>query len=85
MKQFTFIIVALLFCFSVQAQEKSNGRKVRKEEKRKKIDAKIKQEEEGVIVYKKSVAGGVKLTSDGYGGFIEKGISKSVKNHFCFN
>ena len=76
MKQFTFIIVALLFCFSVQAQESGSSRKVRKEEKRKKIDAKIKQEEEGVIVYKKSVAGGVKLTSDGYGGFFEKGISK---------
>ncbi len=84
MKQFTFIIVALLFCFSVQAQEKSNGRKERKEEKRKKIDAKIKQEEEGVIVYKKSVAGGVKLTSDGYGGFIEKGISKSVTKALLF-
>jgi hypothetical protein len=84
MKQFTFIIVAILFCFSTQAQEKSNGRKARKEEKRKKIDALMKQEEEGVIVYKKSFAAGLKLTSDGYGGFVEKGISKSVKKALLF-
>jgi large-conductance mechanosensitive channel len=49
MKQFTFIIAAILLCFSVQAQEKTNSRKARKEEKRKKIDALIKQEEEGVM------------------------------------
>jgi hypothetical protein len=84
MKQFTFIIIALLFCFNVQAQEKSSSRKARKEEKRKKIDALMKQEEEGVIAYKKSFVGGLKLTSDGYGGFIEKGISKSVKKALLF-
>jgi hypothetical protein len=84
MKQFTFIIAAILLCFSMQAQEKNNSRKARKEEKRKKIDALIKQEEEGVIAYKKSFGGGLKLTSDGYGGFIEKGISKSVKKALLF-
>jgi hypothetical protein len=84
MKQLIILTTTLFLSFSLAAQETKNSRKSRKEEKRKKIDAKIKQEEEGVIAYKKSFGGGVKLTSDGYGAFIEKGISKSIKKSWLF-
>lgn len=84
MKQITFIIIALVFSFTLTAQEKSTAKKAKREEKRKKIDALIKQEEEGVIAYKKSFAAGGKLTTDGFGGFIEKGIAKSVKKAWLF-
>jgi hypothetical protein len=84
MKQLIILCAALVLSFNLLAQETKNSRKARKEEKRKKIDAKIKQEEEGVIAYKKSFGGAVKLTSDGYGAFLEKGISKSIKRSLLF-
>ena len=56
----------------------------RKEERRQRINAIIKQEEEGVIKYKKHTVFGVKLTTDGYGGFLEIGRAQSVKRGLLF-
>ncbi|MBL0146674.1 MAG: hypothetical protein IPP48_13985 [Chitinophagaceae bacterium] len=84
MRQVTLIIAALFFSITLMAQESKSAKKTKREEKRKRIDALIKQEEEGVIAYKKHIVVGAKLTSDGYGGFIEKGISKSVKKALLF-
>ncbi|MEI9956797.1 MAG: hypothetical protein WDM90_10960 [Ferruginibacter sp.] len=70
MKKLLFILTILSFSLSGFAQERENAKKAKKEEKRKRIDALIKQEEEGVIAYKKQTAYGVKLTSDGYGFFL---------------
>jgi hypothetical protein len=84
MKQLIILATALFLTFSLAAQETKNSRKAKKEEKRKKIDALIKQEEEGVIAYKKSFGGGIKLTTDGYGAFLEKGIAKSKKKSWLF-
>ncbi|MBP6432547.1 MAG: hypothetical protein KA319_12340 [Ferruginibacter sp.] len=84
MKQLIILTTALFLTFTVTAQETKNSKKAKKEEKRKKIDALIKQEEEGVIAYKKSFGGGFKLTSDGYGAFLEKGIAKSIKKSWLF-
>lgn len=84
MKQFIILSVTLFLASNVAAQETKSGRQARREEKRKRVDARIKQEEEGVIVYRKSFGGGVKLTSDGYGAFLEKGIAKSIKKSWLF-
>ncbi len=84
MKKILFVLAALSFSFGVLAQEKPNAKKAKKEEKRKRIDALIKQEEEGVIAYKKQSAFAVKLTSDGYGAFFEIGRAKSVKKAILY-
>ncbi|MFM2326306.1 MAG: hypothetical protein RIR31_508, partial [Bacteroidota bacterium] len=84
MKKLLFILMALTFSLSNFAQEKANAKKAKKEEKRKQIDALIRQEEEGVIAYKKQSAFGFKLTNDGYGAFYEIGRAKSVKKTMLF-
>ena len=84
MKKLLFILVALSFSTGIFAQEKGNTKRTKKEEKRKRIDALIKQEEEGVIAYKKQTVYGIKLTSDGYGGFFEIGRAKSIKKAMLF-
>lgn len=84
MKKILFLLAAFSFSFSAMAQEKPNAKKAKKEEKRKRIDALIKQEEEGVIAYKKQTVYGFKLTSDGYGAFLEIGRGKSVKKAMLF-
>ena len=69
----------------VFAQQKTKSSKEERREKRKdRITAMIKLEEEGVIVNKKHFVGGIKLNSDGYGGFLEKGIAQSVKRSLLF-
>jgi hypothetical protein len=84
MKKILFILLGISFSISINAQRKENAKRDRKEEKRKRIDALIKQEEEGVIAYKKQTVYGVKLTSDGYAGFIEIGRGKSVKKAMLY-
>lgn len=84
MKKLLFILAVLTFSTGVMAQRKEDAKRDKKEEKRKRIDALIKQEEEGVIAYKKQTAYGVKLISDGYGFFYEVGRAKSVKKSMLF-
>jgi len=84
MKKILFLLAALSFSFGVFAQERPNAKKTKKEEKRKRIDALIKQEEEGVIAYKKQTVYGLKLISDGYAGFFEIGRGKSVKKAMLY-
>ncbi|MBK8611098.1 MAG: hypothetical protein IPL84_14430 [Chitinophagaceae bacterium] len=80
MKQLLMIISVLAMSTSLMAQENQRTtKKSRKEEKRAKINAQIRAEEEGVIAYRKHYAFGVKLYTDGYGISFEKGYSKSVK------
>ena len=55
------------------------SKKQRQQEKRAHIDNLVKEEEEGVIAYKKSFVFGAKLLSDGYGIFFELGRAGSVK------
>ncbi len=85
MKKIFFVLVIIALSVSVFAQQKAKSSREERREKRKdRITAMIKQEEEGVIVNKKHFVGGVKLTSDGYGGFLEKGIAQSVKRSILF-
>ncbi len=85
MKKLLICIAAVAISFSVQAQQtKKSSKQTRKEQKRSKINAQIKAEEEGVIAYKKHFVFGLKLTTDGYGLSFEKGYAKSVKKATLF-
>lgn len=85
MKQLIIFISALTFSISVCAQEAGKAtKKSRKEEKREKLNAQIRAEEEGVIAFKKHYAFGFKLTSDGYGISFEKAYAKSIKKATLF-
>jgi hypothetical protein len=85
MKPLLILLTALTFSVSAMAQETNRPvKKSRKEEKRAKVNAQIKAEEEGVIAFKKHYAFGIKLTSDGYGVSFEKGYAKSVKSATLF-
>ena len=78
-------IIILIFIFSASigasAQE---SKKQRQQEKRAHRDNLIKEEEEGVIAYKKSFVFGAKLISDGYGIFFELGRASSVKKSILY-
>lgn len=85
MKRLLIIVAAVAFSFSGYAQQTGKSKKqIRKEEKRAKVNAMIKADEEGVIAYRKHYAFGLKLISDGYGISFEKGYSKSVKSSTLF-
>jgi hypothetical protein len=84
MKKLLFVLLALSLGFGAIAQKREDAKKAKKEEKRKRIDAMIKQEEEGVIAYKKQTVYGIKLINDGYGAFFELGRAKSIKKSMLY-
>jgi hypothetical protein len=85
MKQSLILLAVVAFSLPALAQEaKKTTRTGRKEQKRERINTLIKQEEEGVIAYKKHFATGIKLISDGYGIFFEKGYAKSIRKATLF-
>jgi len=84
MKKLLIVLVAIALSPVVMAQGNKSPKQTRKEEKRKRIDALVKQEEEGVIAYKKQTVYGIKLISDGYGFFFEMGRAKSVKKSMLY-
>jgi len=79
-KVFLFIIAASL-SFHSFAQERRN---MRHDQRRERINNIIKQEEEGVITYRKSFVFGAKLTTDGYGIFFELGRASSIKKGLLY-
>lgn len=81
MRKLLFICIAIAAALPVLAQK---SKKEKKEEHRQRINAMIKQEEEGVIAYRKHSVFGFKLTNDGYGGFYEFGKAQSVKKSLLF-
>lgn len=63
-----FVAAALLFSSGLLfAQSKEE----RREERKEKINALMRQEEEGVLIYNKQTTFGIQLRSNGYGAFIE--------------
>jgi hypothetical protein len=85
MKKIFFSLVISAVSLSTFAQEAPRNAKEDRREKRKvRIAAMAKQEEEGVIAYRKHFAAGAKLTNDGYGGFLEIGRAQSVKRALLF-
>jgi hypothetical protein len=81
MRKIFFIILAITATSQVFGQQ---TKKDKKEEHRQKINALIRQEEEGVVTYTKHTAFGFKLTNDGYGGFLEIGRAQSIKKSLLF-
>jgi hypothetical protein len=81
------IVLVAIICISVNsfAQDKPKSKREERREKRKeRVDALVKQEEEGVIVNKKHFVGGLKLTTDGFGFFVEKGLAQSINRSMLF-
>ncbi len=76
MRRIFLIIIILAISCGAMAQK---NKKQRQAEKRAHVNSLIKQEEEGVITYKKSFVFGAKLINDGYGAFFELGRASSVK------
>jgi hypothetical protein len=80
-KQFILLFIAASVAVGSFAQE--TGRKDRKSEKkenkRKKIDNIVRQEEEGVLVYRKQNIFGFELRTNGYGAFYELGRMKTAR------
>lgn len=75
----SFLILSTTFVATAQ-----KGKKQRQAEKRAHINSLIKQEEEGVIAYRKSFVFGAKLLTDGYGLFFELGRASSVKKSLLY-
>ncbi|RYY81634.1 hypothetical protein [Flaviaesturariibacter aridisoli] len=73
------IPVLCLILLSAGAFAQKEQRKEKRTEKTKKIDALIRQEEEGVLVYRKQTAFGLQLRSNGYGVFLEIGRRKTPR------
>lgn len=81
MKKIFALLCTLAVAVPILAQQ---TRKDRKAERRQRIAALIKQEEEGVIAYRKHTTYGGKLTNDGYGLFFEIGRAKSIRTAMLF-
>ncbi len=77
---FFFLMVFSLPAFAQDEEPKLS----KKEERRQRINALGKLEEEGVITHRKHFAFGAKLTTDGYGGWLEIGRARSVKKQLLF-
>lgn len=82
-KLFLLFIIAFLV-LPVLAQETQEKKRNKREERKQRINAMARQEEEGVINYNKHSVFGAKLTSDGFGGFLEIGRAQSVKRSLLF-
>ena len=81
MRKLVFVFSCFLFSLHGQAQKTAEERK---EEKRQRIDALVKQQEEGVVTYRKHTLFGAKLSSDGYGAFFEIGRAQSIRRTLLF-
>ena len=81
MQKIFLLIFIISLSFGASAQE---SKKQRKEEKQARINNMVKEEEEGVITYRKSFLFGFKFTNDGYGGFLEWGRASSIKKSTLF-
>jgi len=76
---YLFISVSSFLYAQDSTRKRSSSRDERREEKRMKRDAIIKQEEEGVLAYSKQSVFGIQLRTNGYGVFYELGRPKSPR------
>jgi len=81
MRKIFFLLIMAQVSIHSNAQD---SRKERQEAKKQHINDMAKQDEEGVITYKKSFAFGAKLTTDGYGVFFELGRASSVRKSILY-
>ncbi|MGN6531193.1 MAG: hypothetical protein ACTHK0_05530 [Ginsengibacter sp.] len=81
MRKILFFFITIFLSANIFAQ---NARTERQQRRRAEINQMVKQQEEGVITYKKSFAFGAKLITDGYGVFFELGRASSVKKGLLY-
>ncbi len=84
MKKLFLAILGIVCMNVVFAQQEVSKGKSKKEVRADRISAMSKLEEEGVIKYKKHNVFGVKLSSDGYGGFVEMARARSVRTAMLY-
>ena len=88
MKKILIVASFLIVVISIQAQNEPTARpplkQDRKSEKRQRINALLKLEEEGEPAFKKQNVFGIKLATDGYGLSFEKGKYKSPRKTLLF-
>jgi len=78
-------IISLIWILSVSVHVLAQETKQqRKQERKARINNMIKEQEEGVIAYRKSFLFGAKLTSNGYGGFLELGRANTVRRALLY-
>jgi hypothetical protein len=76
MKKLILYCLLCLISINTFAQK---SRKEKKDARNEKINALIKQEEEGVLIYKKHLIYGAYLNTDGYGILLEKGLRQEKR------
>lgn len=81
MHKILFFCLAVAISFSASAQK---TKKEKQDERRQRVNAMVKQEEEGVIAYRRHNAFGIKLTNDGWGLMYEHSRAQSVKKALLF-
>ena len=81
MRKIIGICIAIAAALPVAAQK---TKQEKKDERKQRINALIKQEEEGVIAFRKHSLFAFKLTNDGYGGFYEFGKTQSIRKALLF-
>lgn len=80
MKRLIIIAIAAVISFSSSAQEKTTKKSTkqeRKAERQERINAMIKQEEEGALIYNKQNIFGIELRTNGYGIYYEIAKAKT--------
>jgi hypothetical protein len=80
-KRLIILAIIITVGFNLFAQDSTKAKKpsktVRREERQQRINAMIKQEEEGALIYNKESVFGIQLRTNGYGLFYEKGKAQT--------
>lgn len=87
---YSIMLIAFPLCTLAQSKpaEKTVNKKSKAErraERKERVNKLIKQEEEGALIYQKQNIFGLKLTTDGYAAFFEKGYMKTVEKTNLFS
>jgi len=87
-KRFVIVSILLTIGFSAFAQDSTriqkSAKQQRREERQQRINAMIKQEEEGALIYSKEAVFGIQLRTNGYGGFYQKGHIKTRRKAYYY-
>jgi hypothetical protein len=81
-KKLTIVISLFIYSLTALAQDSTSGQSkkdAKREVKRQRNNAIIKQEEEGVLVFNRQTVGGIELRTNGYGAFLEFGRMKTPR------
>jgi len=82
-KKLFFVAIIGILSHSASAQKKE-ARQEKAKERKEKINKLIKQEEQGALIFNKQSIFGIKLSTDGYGIFWEKGKFKTTTKTSLF-